>query len=68
MTTPTINTIQSRLVALLAQMLDESKIAAMYHPVINNMVKGYLSRADDSQVREMLLKIRDEIIPWLLGE
>lgn len=59
--------IADRLFKLLSAILaDGSTVPAMYHPVILNMVKPYLKKTDDSQLRAMIEKLRDEIIPWIL--
>lgn len=61
--------IANRLYQLLSTILkDNSVIPAMYHSIILNLVRPYLQKASDSELREMVLKLRDEIIPWILGE
>lgn len=59
--------IGKRLLALLAEILDSgSVIPSMYHGVILGMVKPYLQKTDDSTLRTMIERLRDEIIPWIL--
>ena len=70
LTTPVVySNIANRLYQLLSTILkDSSVIPAMYHGVILNLVRPYLQKASESELSEMILKLRDEIIPWILGE
>lgn len=62
-------TIGARLFALLQSILEDgTAIPAMYHPIVESLVKNYLKKADDSQLREVIVKLRDELIPWILDE
>jgi len=59
--------IANRLFQLLSSILaDGATIPAMYHPIILNLVKPYLKKTSDSDLSEMILKLKDEIIPWIL--
>lgn len=61
--------IAERLYKLLSTILkDNSVIPAMYHSIILNLVRPYLQKASDSELREMIQKLRDEIIPWILND
>ncbi len=61
--------IANRLYQLLSTILkDNSVIPAMYHSIILNLVRPYLQKASDSELREMILKLKDEIIPWILND
>jgi len=61
--------IANRLYQLLSTILkDNSVIPAMYHSIILNLVRPYLQKASDSELSEMILKLRDEIIPWILND
>lgn len=61
--------IANRLYQLLSTILkDNSVIPAMYHSIILNLVRPYLQKASDSDLSEMILKLRDEIIPWILND
>lgn len=71
MTHPTIikTNIAQRLEALLQTVLtDNNLIPAMYHKVIMNMVKSYLVKADESELVKHIKQLRDDVIPFLLGE
>lgn len=61
-------TIKSRLLALLKTVLEDSRVNRAYHPVIMNLVNGFLAKTGDAEIREGILKMRDEIIPWILNE
>lgn len=68
---PTIKpaSLNARLFALLDSVLkDGSFIPPMYHPVILNLVKPFLQKTPESDLREQIIKLRDEIIPFILGE
>lgn len=68
-TTPAVNEngIASRLFGLLNGFLAESDlIPGMYRPIILNFVKPYLQKTSESELREQIEKIRDQIIPFLL--
>ena len=61
--------IANRLYQLLSTILkDNSVIPSMYHSIILNLVRPYLQKASDSELSEMILKLRDEIIPWILND
>lgn len=45
---------------------DADVIPAMLRPTVTNLVKGYLAKADPRQVRAIVQKIKDEVLPWLL--
>ena len=70
LTTPVVySNIANRLYQLLSTILkDSSVIPAMYHGVILNLVRPYLQKASESELSEMILKLRDEIIPWILND
>jgi len=59
--------IADRLFRLLKSILEDGTvIPQMYHSIILNLVKPYLKKASDSELKEMILKLRDEIIPWVI--
>lgn len=61
--------IANRLYQLLSTILkDNSVIPSMYHSIILNLVRPYLQKANDSELSEMILKLRDEVIPWILND
>ncbi len=62
-------TIAERLFILLQKMLNESdSIPSMYHGVVLNLVKPYLKKASESDLKKVVIDIRDNVIPWILGE
>lgn len=61
--------IKERLFAVFSQMMRESDILPKaLRPVIEGLVKGYLQKATDEDIRKIILQIRKEFIPWLLDE
>jgi hypothetical protein len=61
--------IQDRLYTLLKSVLNDGVlIPSMYHPVIMNLVKGFLKRTSPDDLRKQILFLRDNVIPWVLGE
>ena len=64
-----MKTIAERLFSLLQIILRDNKtIPGMYHPIIINMVKPYLRETSESDLRTMILYVRDQVIPFILGE
>jgi hypothetical protein len=62
-------TILKRMRALFESLMDESElIPKSFKPVARNLVEGYLRKADPETVRAIVIRIRDEIIPWILHE
>lgn len=62
-------TIGERLFSLLQTILEDgTAIPAMYHPIIESLVKNYLKKASEKQLREVIEKLRNELIPWILDE
>jgi hypothetical protein len=58
-----------RLRALFESLMNESEIIPKaFKPVVKNLVEGYLNKADPTQVKEIIIRVRDEIIPWILRE
>jgi hypothetical protein len=47
---------------------DNTLVPKKFHPVVDNLVREYLRKADPAGVRSAVEKMRDEIIPWLLSE
>lgn len=59
--------IVQKLESLFNEILKDSDfIPAMLRPTVVNLVKGYLQKADPAQVRGIVQKIYDEVLPWLL--
>lgn len=67
MQTVKTQTVADRLYGLLVGFLQQgTMIPTMYHGVILNFVKPYLLKTSESELKEQIEKIRDEIIPFLL--
>ena len=61
--------IRKRLRALFESLMSESDIIpAAFKPVARKMIEGYLEKSDPEQVRSIIIRIRDEIIPWILQD
>jgi hypothetical protein len=60
--------LRDRLLALFEALLQDSRIGAAFRPVILNMGRSFLTQASDAELREGIEKVRDEMIPFLLGE
>jgi len=68
-TTTTEAPIIKRLRALFESLMNESDvIPKAFKPVARNLVEGYIKKADPAQIREIIIRVRDEIIPWILRE
>ncbi len=62
-------TIQQRIKALLITVLeDNALIPAAFHKVVLNQVDFYLNKTNPQELIDQIKKIRDEIIPFILGE
>lgn len=62
------STIANRLYQLLSTILkDGSVIPAMYHPIILNLIRPYLQKASESDLQDMILRLQNDIIPWVLN-
>jgi len=58
-----------RLRALFEQLMNEGDvIPAAFKPVAKNLVEGYIRKADPDQIKNIVIRIRDEIIPWILRD
>ncbi len=60
--------IRARLSALFEALLQDSRIGKAFQPVILNLGRSFISSATDQELREGIVKVRDEIIPFLLEE
>ena len=69
LTTPVVySNIANRLYQLLSTILkDGSVIPAMYHPIILNLIRPYLQKASESDLQDMILRLQNDIIPWVLN-
>ena len=60
--------IAERIYSLLQTLLEDgTMIPKMYHPIIENLIKSYLKKANDAQLKKVIEKLRDELIPWVLN-
>ena len=60
-------TIKVRMLALADTLLDDNDpIPAAFLPVVKKLLHNYLDKATDDQIKAMLEKGRDQIIPFLL--
>lgn len=66
----TQTTLIERLRALFNSLMEDPKltIPAAFRPVASNLVNNFLRTADESQMRKIIMDIRDNVIPWLLGD
>lgn len=69
LTTPVVySNIANRLYQLLSTILkDSSVIPSMYHPIILNLIRPYLQKASESDLQDMILRLQNDIIPWVLN-
>lgn len=57
----------ARIKSLFNSIMEESdQIPAAFRPVAKNLVNNFLKRTQPSQVRAIIERVRDEIIPWIL--
>lgn len=49
-------------------MADADFIPSAMRPLVMSLVKNYLGRAKQDDIRLIILSVRDEIIPWLLND
>lgn len=62
-----VSNIKSRLLAL-ASTFAESGAMKGYAPIIDKVFGVFISKMSDDDIRDGLIKFRDEVIPWLLYE
>ncbi len=64
------STIKARLLALMELLLEDSKFDKMTQTIIRNLAKNFFlgNNVTEEILREQITKIRDEIIPVILGE
>jgi hypothetical protein len=59
----------ARIRALFDSLMNESDaIPKAFKPAARNLVEGYLKKADPEQIRAIIEKVRDEVIPWILHD
>ncbi len=57
---------KEKIIRLMEVLLSDSHFPAMYKPVINSLITGALAKTDDATIRQYVIKLRDELIPWIL--
>lgn len=58
-----------RLRTLFESLMNESSvIPAAFKPMARNLVENYLKKANPAEVRAIIERVRDEVIPWILRE
>jgi len=61
------STLKDRLLALAETLLDDNDtIPAPYRPIVKNLMRNYLKKANPEQVEELLIRIQKEVIPFIL--
>lgn len=62
-------TVKARLLALVDLLLEDSKFDRMTQTIIRNLAKNFLGKnVSDDDLRAQIVKIRDEVIPVILGD
>jgi len=62
-----VTTLKDRLLALAETLLDDNDtIPAPYRPIVKNLMRNYLKKANPEQVEELLIRIQKEVIPFIL--
>ncbi len=61
--------IKERLYLVVKQMMKETSVLPpALTPVIDNLIKGYMSKASDTDIKNIVIQLRDVFIPWLLSD
>lgn len=60
--------IKEKIKSIIDTLLGNSRIPAMYRPIIKGMIENYLNDTKEEELREYIIQLRAEFIPWLLGE
>lgn len=68
--TPQTQTVNDRLAALFQSLMEDDSlpIPAAFKPVAQKLVMNYLKNADPEQVKQLIIDLRDRLLPWVLGE
>jgi hypothetical protein len=59
---------KERLRSILSTLLSSSRIPAIYAPIIKGLIENFLKDVSENELRDYVMQIRSEFIPWLLGE
>jgi hypothetical protein len=58
--------VKTRILSLVDVLLEDSSlIPKVYQGVISNLIKGQLKKTNDAQLMDVLLKLENEIIPFI---
>lgn len=58
--------LKERMMAFLTTILQDSRIAKGFQPVILNLVKNFMQQVSDEELARGLEDVRTKVIPWLL--
>lgn len=62
-------TLRERVSVFVETVISDSAFAGPFQPVILNLFRTkFLDKVTDEQLRQGLTGIRDNVLPWLLGE
>jgi hypothetical protein len=69
-TTTETTTINQRLLSVFEAMMSDPdvKIPKAFIPVAQNLVGNFLKNADPENLRKIIIDLRDNLLPWVLGE
>jgi len=59
---------KERLRSILSTLLSSSRIPAIYAPIIKGLIENFLKDISEEDLALYIRQLRDEFIPWLLGE
>ena len=58
--------VKTRILSLVDVLLEDSTlIPGAYHGVISNLIKAQLKKTNDAQLLDIILKLENEIIPFI---
>lgn len=62
-------TLRDRVTSFVTAVISDSAFAGPFQPVILNLFKTkFMDKVTDEELRQGLTGIRDNVLPWLLGE
>jgi hypothetical protein len=63
-------TVNQRLLSVFQAMMSDPdiKIPKAFIPVAKNLVENFLKNADEENLRKIITDLRDNLLPWVLGE
>jgi hypothetical protein len=62
----TAQPIAARLYGLMTVVLESGSIPKIYHKIIVELVKGFLKRSNEAELKKSIEELRDKYIPWVL--